>query len=374
MRGDELRWNLRFFYTFLFTFFLFPNPSQAETSHAVLQMLSASTMGMLEGRQARQDEYPESLHILAYNSDPSYPSEGLAKCSAVAFGKCLITAAHCFEKGQLNFDVRREGFRSKVDKSSIRLFRSGTEPLAGEDLAVARLEDIPKSFLSPEDLARPGDLVLPSIPEKLTPETIRKSGVIGTVAGVGMDYNDKEAERAVRDSSYSEEEGAARLGNLLKKHEDITNPIFQIGTVKVMGRVHEFIGRDILAKIKDAEDKMNSASSFQKWWYKTKFENARKEMAEAREKLQKYQSLVMMAYPSRLQPGDSGSPVFINSARGRVVVGIYASKPDPDRILRRSGDFDFIEQVAAGRGGLATPIDSRHDWLMQQWKDLKCSP
>lgn len=157
-----------------------PSLARAEGMHSFLQPLLNANASMLHYRKAKKPEFPEALYLYGHDRDGEEFEDRRLKCSAVAFGRCIVTAGHCIEQGGAMTVTDLNGFKSRLDLGRSK-HQFDENRFSGNDIAVTRLENTPSSYLTLDDLVREGDLQLPNVPDRL------KGKVQGlSVTGVGF--------------------------------------------------------------------------------------------------------------------------------------------------------------------------------------------
>ncbi len=356
------------FLLFTFLWILQAGDVHAEGLYSLIAPLGAGSVSMLGARPAAEGEALEALHVVGHRGDIKKTSNLFSKCSAVSFGRCIITAGHCDMSGSVQLTVRgSEGFEAKVDRSQTRTLAKGDD-MGSDDLSVMRLDQVPPKYLTPDDLAMESDITFPETPEVLSKEDFASIGLPGIVVSFGHDYYSKPVEALEKRST----EGS--LGAQFRRDLAVANPQKQVGGVRVLGRLGEVIYRKELNAFREHKQKIDQAN----WIVRVRNYEAIKEFTEfydlALGVASELGTLVVSPDDARLQGGDSGGPLFYHSQRGRVLLGIASKTSKDDVDLATVKDIPNWVALIEGRAGFCSSVIEQRDWLIQSWKELGCDP
>ncbi|MGE3760450.1 MAG: hypothetical protein AB7H97_21980 [Pseudobdellovibrionaceae bacterium] len=335
----------------------------AESHFAVTQAIAAASLGVIRGTRSTAKDFPEAMHLKMFVQE----NDKLVlknKCSSVAVGMCVLSAAHCLSSKTENFSEisarTPEGYDGKVEMSSIRT----PEPWKGKnpnhfpdhysDIAIARLSSRPVQALSLEDLAPVGL-------EDLINQPLQ-------VAAYGDMYDPGDKEDMKAALAMGERRGA-EIGELFLQQRELQIPHRIVGDLKGFQGLGDLMLGDHLDELKKAKETVGEREMVEA------ILQGNPEMLEYGSQLLAYEELykggngllAMKPNPSAVRPGDSGGPVFITQNGKRILVGIVEGM----KTHNPAEETEFIKKMPDD-GSVAVLIAAHRVWLLNQIEELKC--
>jgi len=338
-----------------------PSGLKAERLHTFSRLLAPATIGILHGKPAAENAFPNVGYIVTYNDGK--PKVRWASGVLMA-GGCIITTGHTFTSKAKNFAFKlSNGKEYPIDLTQVKIL----EKTGGmNDIAVAKLStqptDGPLGGYTTEIFYSKSipDVNLNEIKSGAKFASLAEFGIPATMVAFGLtvDFKLKKAkinqrvlEIKVLEAGPERNEAIKRLlaennAYIAQLTAETYHPVKQVGTVSLLGtsgkfaqfhiRVHEL--KIILEKAK--------TNSFKKGI----------EEAEALIKeIESAKTITAVGKPSRAIYADSGGAGFVENGKGELKL------------------FGLIEAFTP-RDNLTefTPIEPHREWISKQLKALGC--